>query len=703
MARKKIWSEGALNLHFPENRWDEGRAAAMSIPDLLIYRSNLLGSSLAITNFGGGNTSAKIPMKDHITGELVEVLWVKASGGDLGSATLDNFATLSQEKLLLLEGMYEGLEHEDDMVDYLAHCLFGLNRCAPSIDTPLHAFLPFKHVDHVHPDAVIAIAATSDSKALTYEVFEGKLGWLPWQRPGFDLGLKLRDHVSKNPAIEGIVLAGHGLFTWADTSSQCYEVTLGAIQKAVRHINGCLSAQVSFGGLSTPPENEKQRRDIAVKIMPAIRACIGADKSRVGHFNDSDEALEFVGSKQCEALASVGTSCPDHFLRTKIRPLVLHSSSFEEGGLEYLDRCLGNYGKEYSAYYARCKHADSPTMRNPSPVVYLVPGVGIITFADDKPTARVANEFYINAINVMRGASALSTYVGLDEQEAFNIEYWRLEEAKLQRLPKRKPLCGQVAMVTGAAGGIGQAVAIKLLNQGACVVLTDISEVRLDKAAQNLSNEFGQDNVRSVVCDVTDEQSVARSLSFVVLEFGGIDILVANAGIASSAPVDETSLADWQRNFSILSQGYFLAAREAFRIMKVQKSGSIIFVVSKNALAASPNVAAYGAAKASSLHLGRCLALDGAPYGIRVNVVNPDAVLKGSSIWNSSWKEDRAAAYGIDTDRLQDYYRNRSLLKLPVYPEDVAEAVYYFASPSSLKSTGNILNVDAGNVTAFPR
>ena len=680
--------------------WDDGKAKGMSEPELLLYRSNLLGADLRVTNYGGGNTSAKIADKDPLTADTVTVLWVKGSGGDLGSMKLDGFATLYLDKLEHLKKLYRGLEHEDEMVGYLAHCTFNMNPRAASIDTPLHAFIPKPHVDHMHPDAVIAIAAAARSRELTAEIFGAEMGWLPWQRPGFDLGLKLGEMAVKNPELKGIVLAGHGVFTWGDTSKDCYEQTLRIIRKADSWLKQKLAGKSLFGGAARAPLAATERQRIASALMPLIRGKISAKQPKVGHFNDSPEVMEFVCSKDLEALAALGTSCPDHFLRTKIRPLVLQ---FDGKDVADLDRALEAYRAEYTAYYERCKRADSPKLRDPNPIVFLVPGIGMMTFAADKATARIAGEFYVNAINVMRGASGVDRYIGLDEQEAFDIEYWLLEEAKLQRMPKAKSLAGRIAFITGGAGGIGRATAEALLGEGACVALVDIDQGRLDGTVKEFGAKHGKDRVWGVTVDVTDEKSVIDAFAAAARQFGGLDILVSNAGIASSAPVEDTSIELWNKNIAVLATGYFLVSREAFRLLKKQKiGGSIIFIASKNAMAASPGASAYCTAKAAEVHLARCLALEGAPEGIRVNTVNPDAVLRGSTIWTGDWLKERAEAYKIEQDQLEEHYRQRSLLKLSVYPEDIAAAVKFFCTEAP-KSTGNILNVDAGNAVSFTR
>ena len=679
--------------------WDAAAAARLDEPGLLLYRSNLLGADLRITNFGGGNTSAKIVMPDPLTREPTEVLWVKGSGGDLGSMKLDGFATLYMEKLEALKDLYRGLEHEDEMVGYLDHCTFDLNPRPASIDTPLHAFVPAKHVDHVHADAVIAVAAAKDAERLTGEIFGGEIGFLPWQRPGFDLGLKLGKMASEHKEYCGVVLGQHGLFTWGGESKSCYETTLRIINKASRWL-AQNERKPAFRGAALAAFDQPGRAAVAQLLMPQIRGLISKDEMKIGHFSDRAEVLEFVNSKALNDLAPLGTSCPDHFLRTKIRPLIVPPDVQEKdlGGL------LESYRGSYGEYYERCKRPGSPAMRDANAVIYLVPQAGMISFAKDKGTARIAAEFYINAINVMRGASGVSSYQGLPEQGAFDIEYWLLEEAKLKRMPKPKSLSGRVALVTGGAGGIGSAIAARLLAEGACVMLADIDASALAETVEAFAQRFGTDNVADASMDVTNEAAVVEAVNRCVLAFGGLDILVNNAGISSAAPVEDTSLDLWNKNMSILGTGYFLVAREAYRLMQRQRlGGSMIFIGSKNAVAASAGASAYCTAKAAEIHLARCMALEGAAYGIRVNVVNPDAVLRGSKIWQGEWRKQRAAANRISEDELEEHYRKRSLLQRAVYPEDVAEAVYFFASDRSAKSTGNFINVDAGNAQAFTR
>ena len=679
--------------------WDDAKAAAMDEPGKLLYRSNLLGSDLRITNFGGGNTSAKVAARDPLSGDEVQVLWVKGSGGDIGSMKLDGFATLYMDRLMQLRAQYRSLDQEDAMVEALGHCIWNLNPRAPSIDTWLHGFVPKAHVDHVHSDAVIAIAASADQVRMTEEIFGGALGYLPWQRPGIDLGIKLGRMAEENPQLKGVVLGQHGLFTWADTAKDCYLLTLEMINKAALWLEAT-EKRPAFGGEKVPAMPAEDRAATARRLMPLIRGRIGRDEAKAGHFTDAPAVLEFVNSQALAQLAPLGTSCPDHFLRTKIKPLVVPADADDAT----LDALIAGYRADYAAYYDRCKRPNSPAMRDPNAVIFLVPGVGMISFAKDKSTARISAEFYLNAINVMRGASGVSTYQGLPEQEAFDIEYWLLEEAKLQRMPKPKAMQGRVAFITGGAGGIGSASAERLLREGCNVVLADIDKSALDEVVAGFGKRFGRDMVRGVPMDVTSEAQVISAVEFTVAEYGGLDVVVNNAGITSAAAVEDTTLAMWNRTMDILSTGYFLVGREGYRVLKAQgNGGSMVFISSKNGVAASPGASAYCTAKAAEIHLARCMALEGAPLGIRVNVVNPDAVLRGSKIWQGEWSQQRAASNKIAVSDLEEHYRKRSLLQRSVFPEDIAEGVFFFASDLSAKSTGNFLNVDAGNPVSFTR
>ncbi len=693
------------------NRWNEQYAATLDPVGLLVYRSNLLGADKRVTNYGGGNTSSKVVLPDPVTGQPVPVLWVKGSGGDIGTIRRDGFATLYMSKLLQLQTLYRGLAAEDAMVALYAHCVFDLNPRAPSIDTPLHGLVERLHIDHTHPDAVIAIAAAVDGETITQQIYGGDIGWLPWLRPGFELGMRLHQFTQAHPQAQGVVLQSHGLITWADTPRACYETTRSVINRAIEWLAAQRKASHPFGPVVQEALPSAERQRIAAALMPALRGAVCRDglamAPKLGNFDDSPAVLDFLTRARLSELAALGTSCPDHFLRTKIKPLVLPFDPAHDDVAALQARlapAVAAFRADYRGYYLRCKRAESPAQRDSAPVVLLVPGVGMFTFGADKATARIAAEFYGNAINVMREAERVSLYCALPEQEAFDIEYWQLEEDKLRRMPKARPLSGQVALITGAGGGIGLATARRLLDEGVHAVLCDIDREALQTSADQLSREFPAERVHALWMDVTNEAAVAAAFSQACGEFGGIDICVSNAGIASAAPFEDTTLALWNRSMEILSTGYFLVAREAFRLMKLQGlGGSMVFVGSKNALVASAGGAAYSTAKASELHLARCLALEGAPHHIRVNVVNPDAVLRGSRIWQGEWAEQRAEQHKTTVKGLEAVYRERSLLKENVYPEDVAEAIAFFAGASSAKSTGNILNVDAGNVSAFTR
>jgi rhamnulose-1-phosphate aldolase/alcohol dehydrogenase len=692
--------------------WDESAAAALKGDEvgLLLYRSNLLGADLRLTNYGGGNTSCKVTEKDPLTGTDTEVMYVKGSGGDLGTLKRNGLAGLYLEKLLALKKIYRGLKYEDEMVGLFNHCIFDLDSKAPSIDTPLHAFLPFAHVDHLHPDAAIAIAACKDGEKINRELFDGKVGWVDWQRPGFDLGLKLEACLKENPGIRGIMLGGHGLFTWGDTAYESYVNTLEVIERYSEYLAAHVGKDKPvFGGVKTQALSEEKRRSQAAALAPVLRGFCSSYNRMVGHFSDDERVLEFINSQDVERLAKMGTSCPDHFLRTKISPLVLKLSAEEDLSdvaaiKEKLTPAFEDYRAYYQKYYEDHKHPNSPAMRDPNPVIILYPGVGMFSFAKNKQTARVAAEFYTNAINVMRGAEAVSSYVSLPMQEAFDIEYWLLEEAKLQRLPKPKPLTGQVAMVTGSGGGIGKAIIHKLLEQGACAVVTDINEERLEETRKEFEKEFTRDNIITLHLNVADQKEIEQCLSDIALAYSGIDIVVNNAGLSISKPLVETTIPDWDLLENILVKGQFQVSRASVEVMRKQgMGGDIVNIVSKNALVSGPNNVAYGTAKAAQLHMSRLMAAELGPDRIRVNVVNPDAVIQGSNIWSGGWAAGRAKAYGIKIEELPAYYAKRTLLNETILPEDIAEAVFVFVSGMLEKSTGNVLNVDGGVAAAFVR
>jgi rhamnulose-1-phosphate aldolase/alcohol dehydrogenase len=705
---KKIFMPTTIAFKHVNFLWDDKKAASLTNDvDLFIYRSNLLGSDLRITNYAGGNTSCKVMAVDPLSDQEKEVMWVKGSGGDIGTLTKKGCASLYTDKLRQLKNRYRGLQFEDEMVGLFNYCLHDLQSAAPSIDTPLHGLLPYKHIDHLHPDAIIAIAASKDGEVITHQLFNGTIGWVPWQRPGFDLGLQLEKCITDNPNLKGIILGGHGLFTWGETSFACYINTLETIEKAAGYLNENFGKKKAvFGGQKISSLTEEKRKQQAVAIAPVLRGLTSSQVRMIGHFTDDERVLEFINSHDLQVLGPKGTSCPDHFLRTKIRPLILHIDAAadikSEATIAIIQQQVVDYKKEYEAYYNRCKHSNSPAMRDASPVVILYPGVGMFTFAKDKFTARVAAEFYINAINVMKGAEAVSEYVGLSEQEAFNIEYWLLEEAKLQRMPKPKPLAGKIAYVTGAAGGIGNAICELFLQNGACVVISDKDNA--DVAAQELQQQYGKDFCTGVSADVTKVEQLQTTFEQMILQFGGVDILVNCAGISISKPLESTTLLDWNLLEDILVKAQFILSQQFTEIIRKQKTdGDIVNIASKNGLYAGPNNVAYGTAKGAQIHMSRLLAAELGKDKIRVNVVNPDAVVRGSKIWENGWAEGRAKAYGVSVEELPAYYAKRTLLNEEILPEDIAKAVLVLVDGSLKKSTGNIINVDGGFAGSFLR
>ena len=618
MVKIKITQMDTKTFKHVDYLWDESKAAALGDDQvaLFLYRSNILGADLRITNYGGGNTSCKTFEKDPLTNEEVEVMWIKGSGGDIGTLNRAGIAGLYTERLRNLKNVYQGLHDEDRMVGLFNHCIYDLDSRAPSIDTPLHGLLPFKHIDHLHPDALIAVAAAKDSEKITKEIWGNTMGWVPWQRPGFDLGLQLEKCLNDNPGIRGIVLGSHGLFTWGDTSFECYMNSLEVIEMASEYIENKIKEQGQvFGGekVSSLPANE--RREKAAQLMPLLRGLCSSENRMIGHFSDTDVVMQYINSHDLERLAPMGTSCPDHFLRTKIQPLVLDLATNEDlsdtdAVLAKLNPAFEQYRKEYAEYYNTCKRDNSPAMRDPNPVIIIYPGVGMFSFAKNKQTTRVASEFYINAINVMRGAEAITEYTSLPRQEAFDIEYWLLEEAKLQRMPKEKPLSRKVAFVTGAGGGIGKAIADKLAEEGANVVLTDIAEERLIEA----NATYKRDVATYAVCDVSDSESIAGAYKRACLEFGGIDIVVHSAGLAISKPLEAHTDKDWDLLQNVLVKGQFELAKQAVAILKQQGlGGDIISIASKNGLVSGPNNVGYGTAKAAQQHMVRLLAAEVGP------------------------------------------------------------------------------------------
>lgn len=696
--------------------WDEAKAAELAGDEvaLFIYRSNLLGADLRLTNYGGGNTSVKIVDKDPLTGNQTDVMWIKGSGGDIGTLKKSGCAALYVDRLRALENVYRGIEFEDEMVELFNHCIFDLASKAPSIDTPLHGFLPFAHIDHLHPDAAIAIAAAKDGKQITEELFNGEIGWVGWQRPGFDLGLQLRECLeeaaSRGIKLKGIMLGSHGLFTWGDTSFDSYINTLEVIEKCAEYLEANYGKKAPvFGGQKIESLPEADRKKQAASIAPILRGFCSSYRNMIGHFTDDARVLEFTNSNDLAKLAPLGTSCPDHFLRTKISPLVLELKPNEDltdvaAIKAKLEPAFEAYRAMYTEYYNTCKRDNSPAMRDPNPVVILYPGVGMFTFSKDKTTARLASEYYVNAVNVMKGAEAVSEYTSLPRQEAFDIEYWLLEEAKLQRMPKPKALSGRIALITGSAGGIGKAIAKKFAEEGACVVINDINQERLDGAKAEFVSKFGKDAVSSTLLNVTDAASIALAFDDAALAFGGVDIVVNNAGISISKSIAEHSIEEWDRLYDILVKGQFLVSQVGVAMMRKQNlGGDIVNIVSKNAVVAGPNNPGYGSAKAAQAHLTRLMAAELGGDKIRVNTVNPDAVISDSNIWAGGWAEGRAKAYGITVAELPAYYAKRTLLNEIILPDDIANACFAFVGGLLSKSTGNALNVDGGVAMGFYR
>jgi len=692
--------------------WDDAVAASMAGDEvaLLVYRSNLLGADLRLTNYGGGNTSCKANAIDPVSGKESEVMWVKGSGGDLGTMKRNGLAALYVDRFRSLKNVYRGLDHEDEMVALFNHCIYDLDSKAPSIDTPLHGFLPFKHIDHLHPDAAIAIAAAKDGEKITKELFGGKIGWVKWQKPGFDLGLQLKQCLDENPGIRGIMLGSHGLFTWGDTAYESYINTLEVIEICANYLEEKISEQTAiFGGQKVQSLDASTSLNVSTAIAPILRGFCSSQTKMIGHFTNDARVLEFVNSNDLVRLAAMGTSCPDHFLRTKISPLVLNLAIDEDLlDIEKLKAKISPlfdaYREMYAEYYNNCKHPNSPAIRDANPVVILYPGVGMFTFAKDKQTARVAAEFYINAINVMKGAEAISEYTSLPRQEAFNIEYWLLEEAKLQRMPRPKSLSGRVALITGSGGGIGKAIAKRFAEEGACVILNDNNAERLAEAKSEFVALFGKDVVAADILDVTGASTIDNTIQTAVLAFGGIDIVVNNAGLSISKTIEEHTEKDWDILYDVLVKGQFLVTQKGIAIMRKQNfGGDVINIVSKNALVSGPNNAGYGSAKAAQLHLSRLNAAELGKDKIRVNVVNPDAVISGSNIWSGGWAEGRAKAYGITIEELPKYYAGRTLLNEIILPEDIANACFAFVGGLLKKSTGNVLNVDGGIANSFVR
>jgi rhamnulose-1-phosphate aldolase/alcohol dehydrogenase len=679
-------------------------SAVESTVDALLDRSHRLGADRRITNFAGGNTSAKGTVSDPVSGTPVDVLWVKGSGGDLATLTQAGLSVLRLERLRGLVEVYPGVEREDEMVEAFDHCLFGRGGAAPSIDTAMHGLIDAAHVDHLHPDAGIAFATAADGEELTRRCFGDRVVWVPWRRPGFQLGLDIAAIAREHPEAIGVVLGGHGITAWGTTSDGCEANSreIIAVAEAFIAANGRRSP---FGAVVRAylPLPTAERRQRAADLLPLIRGLASSDRPMVGHFTDADEVLDFLAGDQHPRLAVLGTSCPDHFLRTKVRPLIvdLPATASLSDTAERLRALHRAYRDDYRAYYERYAVPDSPPMRGADPAIVLVPGVGMFSFGATKQTARVAGEYFVNAINAMRGAEALSSYAPIPEVEKFRIEYWALEEAKLQRLPKPKPLATRIAFVTGGGSGIGKAIAHRLAAEGACVVVADIDGSSAAEVAAELG---GPDVAIGVQADVADEAQVAQAIRATVLAFGGIDLVVNNAGLSISRPLLETTIEDWDLQHDVMARGSFLVSREAARAMVAQGlGGDLIYIASKNALFAGPNNVAYGAAKADQAHQVRLLAAELGQYGIRVNGINPDGVVRGSGIFAKGWGADRARVYGVPEDQLGEFYASRTLLKREVLPEHVAAAVFALSGGDLSQTTGLLIPVDSGVAAAFLR
>ncbi|MFC7062202.1 bifunctional aldolase/short-chain dehydrogenase [Halobacillus seohaensis] len=685
------------------NLWNDNEERSKNGLDELVYRSNLLGSDRSVANWGGGNTSVKTIEQDF-KGEEIDVMWVKGSGSDLATMKHGNFTGLNLADIHPLKEK-ENMSDED-MVEYLSHCMIDSKHPRSSIETLLHAFLPFKHVDHTHPDAIISIACASNGKEIAAQIFGDRFVWVPYIRPGFKLSKMIAEGVEANPKADLVIMEKHGLVTWGETSKESYDHTISVIQEAENYINKQASETSMFGGAQVGAIFQQDRKDILANVLPVIRGKVSAEKRMIATYTDEDNVLEFVNSNAGKELSKVGAACPDHLVHTKRTPLFIDWNPEKEGEQELIEKVengLLDFENEYKSYFEQNKN-EADEMFEAVPRVILIPGIGMINTGKSWSAANVSESLYRRAISVMRGATVLGEFVSLSEEESFAIEYWPLELYKLSLAPPEAEFSRKIAFVTGGAGGIGTAVCHRLVSEGAHVIVADINEEGARNTASHINELYGANRALAVKMDVTSEEKVMDALKDVVLTYGGLDIIVNNAGLASSSPFEETTTEQWNLNMNVLATGYFLVAREAFKLMKSQEiGGNMVFVGSKNSIYAGKNAAAYSTAKAAEVHLARTIAADGGEYGIRVNSVLPDAVIRGSKIWDSQWKEERASSYGIDSDDLEEHYRKRTILNVNILPEDIAESIAFLSSSKASKTTGCMVTVDGGVAAAFTR
>ncbi|ASS90185.1 MULTISPECIES: bifunctional aldolase/short-chain dehydrogenase [Aeribacillus] len=684
--------------------WDSEKAKKLSEGlEQLVYRSNLIGADRAVCNWGGGNTSMKT-IESDFRGREIEVMWVKGSGSDLATMKAHNFTGLKLEDIRPLIERDE--MSDEEMVAYLSHCMIDHKHPRPSIETLLHAFLPFKHVDHTHPDAIISICCADNGKQIAEEIYGNRFVWVPYVRPGFTLSKMIAEGVKNNPNAELVLMEKHGLVTWGDTSEECYAKTISIINEAENYIKERIDEEKAFGGLKYKALSKDERKEILAEILPVIRGAVSDERKMILTWDDGEDVLQFVNSRNAKELSQIGAACPDHLVHTKRVPLYIEwdpQTENKEQLKEKIKEGVSNYKKDYKAYFERNKN-EGDKMFEAAPRVILIPGIGMVNTGKNEKMSRISGALYHRAIAVMKGTDALGKFVSLNENESYNVEYWPLELYKLTLAPPEAEFSRKVAFVTGGAGGIGSATCRRLASEGAHVVIADLNIEGAEEKAKEINEKYGENRAIAVKMDVTKEEEVQAAFKEAALAFGGVDIIVNNAGLATSSPFDETTLQEWNLNMNVLGTGYFLVAREAFKQMKAQGiGGNMVFVGSKNSIYAGKNAAAYSAAKALETHLARCIAAEGGQYGIRVNSVLPDAVLQGSAIWDSKWREERARAYGISPDELEDYYKKRTTLLVNVYPEDIAEAIAFFASSKAEKTTGCMITVDGGVPAAFTR